>query len=154
MAAPVFRPICSMLFGRLVHANSCLACIGDLQLHSTCACTCLCQLLLHCCVLQSVSTLCLVLLNTGDEQDNIRLLIPEKRNHKLPESFTTVPAVALKTANVSVPQQSNMSIATEEQLEGAFLVENNWLIHASELLEKGELEKGDTVAWAAFHATK
>ena len=93
-------------------------------------------------------------LNTGDEQDNIRLLILEKRNHKLPGSFTTVPAVALKTANVSVPQQSNVSISTEEQLKGAFLEENNWLIHASELLEKGEVEKGNTVAWSAFHATK
>ena len=54
---------------------------------------------------------------------------------------------------VSVPlaQPSNVSLPKEGQLVGALLKEKSWLEHASQLLEKGEIEKGDTVAWSAFH---
>ena len=65
-----------------------------------------------------------------------------------------MPAVVLKTANVAVPQLSNVSAAKDgDLLVGAFLKEKHWLEHASQLLEKEKIEKGDTVAWSAFHAS-
>lgn len=41
----------------------------------------------------------------GDKQNDIRLPLPDsKKNHRLPDSYTTVSAVVLKVAKVSVPQ--------------------------------------------------
>lgn len=40
-----------------------------------------------------------------------------------------------------------------QKIVGAFLKEKQWLEHASQLLEKEKIEKGDTVAWSAFHAS-
>ena len=89
--------------------------------------------------------------NLGEKQNDIKL--HSKKSHHLPDSFTIVPAVALKTANVSVPQLSNVSVPKEGLLAGALLKEKGWLEHASRLLEKDEVERGDTVAWSAFHAS-
>ena len=42
--------------------------------------------------------------NLGEKQNDIRLPLTEnKKNHQLPDSFTAVPAVAFKTAKLSVP---------------------------------------------------
>ena len=64
-----------------------------------------------------------------------------------------MPAVALNKGKVSVPQVSNASIPKEGQLDSAKLREKRWLQHASQLLEKDEVENGDTIAWSAFHAS-
>ena len=43
--------------------------------------------------------------NVGEKQDDICLPTPDTpKNHQLLDSFTTVPAVALKTATVCVPE--------------------------------------------------
>ena len=90
----------------------------------------------------------------GEKQNDIKLaLTGTKKDHQLPDSFTTVPAVVLKTATVSVPPLLNASSPKERQLVGAQLKERSWLDHACLLLEKDEIEKGDTVAWSAFHAS-
>ncbi len=92
--------------------------------------------------------------NLGEKQNDITLPSADtKKNHQLPDSFTTVPAVVLKTANVAVPPLSNVSAPKDGYLVGAFLKEKHWLGHASQLLEKEKIEKGDTVAWSAFHAS-
>ena len=90
--------------------------------------------------------------NLGEKQNDITLPSADtKKNHQLPDSFTTVPAMVLKTANVAVPQLSNVSAPKDGDLPvGAFL---HWLEHVSQLLEKEKIEKGDTVAWSAFHAS-
>ena len=64
-----------------------------------------------------------------------------------------VPAVALKMATVLVSLQSGASSPKEGQLSGAFLKEKSWLDHAIQVLLKNEIEKGDTVAWSAFHTS-
>ena len=56
-------------------------------------------------------------------------------------------------AMVSVSLQSGISSPIEGQLSGAFLKEKIWLDYAIQLLEKYEIEKGDTVAWSAIHAS-
>ena len=90
--------------------------------------------------------------NLGEKQDDIRLTVATK-NHQLPDTFTTVPAVSLNAAKVSVPQVSNASVPKEGQLDSAKLGKKKWLQHASRLLEKDKVENGDTIAWSAFHAS-
>jgi len=71
----------------------------------------------------------------------------------LPDYYVNVPAVALLTTKVSVPQQLTVTVSQENQLENAQSKENNWLAHTSKLLEKHEVESGDTISWSAFHAS-
>ena len=60
--------------------------------------------------------------NPGIKQTDIRLnSVDAKRNHQLPDSYTIVPAVALKTTSVSVPQLVNESVSKEGRLANAQL---------------------------------
>ena len=60
-------------------------------------------------------------------------------------------AVALETA---VPKLPNLIKAVEEHLEGAQVKEKCWLEHSLKLIEKKEeLDKGDIVAWSAYHVS-
>lgn len=92
--------------------------------------------------------------NLGVKQREMSLSLAVTKNHQLPEIFTTVPAVALKTTDVSVPKHSNDSQPKVGQLAVGKLEESNWLQHACKLLKKDVLEKADTVSWSAFHASK
>ena len=71
--------------------------------------------------------------------------------HRLSEDYTTVPALACKTAELSVPEASltetmcNVNLARDE--------ENKWTNHATKLLIKENLEKEDYISWAGFHAS-
>lgn len=95
--------------------------------------------------------------NFGLKQGDIRLPTPDVNNsYKLPDQFTTVPAVALKTANVSVPAQlMNASISPDGVFIEERLKEEGWFEHAGKLLDREiDVKKGDTVAWSAYHASK
>ncbi|KAJ3591985.1 hypothetical protein NHX12_007115 [Muraenolepis orangiensis] len=60
--------------------------------------------------------------NVGHFQDGMDMPSPEtKKNHWLPDNFTTVPAVALKKANVAVPQTPNQITAFEGHLSRALM---------------------------------
>ena len=91
----------------------------------------------------------------GNMQNDITLqLTGVKSNHQLPDYYTTVPAVALQTTKLSVPQQLTVPVLQDDQLMmNARLKENNWLAHASKLLEKNNIESGDILSWSAFHAS-
>ena len=92
--------------------------------------------------------------NLGDQQNDIRVqLVNSKKSYQLPDQFTTVPAVALKTKSVSVPQKVNASTPKKGQLADAQLKETSWLKHAYQLLENDKIEKGVTITWSAFHAS-
>ena len=62
----------------------------------------------------------------------------EIKDRHLPESYTVVPAVALKKESVSVPKGCNSiaSRSVDGQLEGAKSQEISWLQHAEKLLER------------------
>lgn len=82
-----------------------------------------------------------------ERQNNIKLpLADTKNNPHLSDSFTTLPDVSLKTANVSFPELSNPTAPKEGHFVGAQLKEKSWLKHVLPLLEKDSVEKGDTVA--------
>ena len=74
--------------------------------------------------------------NLGEKQREMSLSMAINKNHQLPEIFTTVPTVALKTTDVSVSNHSNDSQPKVGQLEVAKLEENNWLQYACKLLKK------------------
>ena len=92
--------------------------------------------------------------NEGIKQTDIRLSsVDAKKNNTLPDSYTIVPAVALKTTIVSVPKLVNTSVSKEGQLANAQLQEKEWLKHASQLLDCSDTEAYHTIAWSAYHAS-
>ena len=95
-------------------------------------------------------------LSLGEMQNDIKLsLANSEKNHNLPHIFSTVPAVALQSAKVSVLPTSNTYtlVSQDGVLADAKLKEQRWLHHACELLGKREVEKSDIVSWSAFHAS-
>jgi hypothetical protein len=78
---------------------------------------------------------------------------PSGTVQQLPESYTTVPAVALNTTSVSVPacnitalQQRNVSLDDAKDGEG------RWVSHALAQLNKNDVCAADTITWAAYHS--
>jgi len=92
-------------------------------------------------------------LNAGSPQATIELLTRTKC-HTLPDSYTTVPSVALKKVAVEVPNVGAAVPSTvEENLKEVLSLEEHWLEHVIEAISVGEVEKGDSIAWAAYHAS-
>ena len=72
------------------------------------------------------------------------------KNHVLPDNYTIVPAVALKTTSIAVPQLIGEYIVfEEEQLANAKLQEKEWLKHTSHLLNCSDTKTRHTIAWSA-----
>jgi len=78
--------------------------------------------------------------------------IPPSGNekHYLPHSYASVPAVALKTAAVMVPECGVSPV--HSCLDAARAQEHKWVQHALSVLET-ELTAEDAIAWAAYHAS-
>ena len=92
-------------------------------------------------------------LNTGTPQVTVDLLTTARCN-QLPESYTTVPAVVLKKESVTVPDVSvpDSSATASGHLKEAMMTEYTWLEHAIKLIAQDDVEKGESIAWAAYHA--
>ena len=65
---------------------------------------------------------------------------------------TTVPAVVLNKDNIVVPKTSDHKSSVSGHMEEAKVKEKCWLEHGIRFLTKDELEKGDAVSWASYHA--
>ena len=92
--------------------------------------------------------------NMGHFQGGIAMPSPEtEKNHHLPGSFTIVPAVALMKANVAVPATPNPIKSFDGHLGTAHMEEKCWLDHSLKVIEMEELNKGEIVAWSAYHAS-
>lgn len=59
----------------------------------------------------------------------------------LPDSYTTVPAVALKESSVAIPEPANVTTEFAGKLVTAMKLEQTWLDKAINLLHKEKLEK-------------
>jgi len=70
--------------------------------------------------------------------------------HVLPESYLTISAVAITNSNISAPK-CDMKPA-KKYLDQAKQEENKWVESSIQLLKKAELERGDAIAWTAYHA--
>ena len=92
-------------------------------------------------------------LSTGSPQ--VVKLSTTSKCKQLPDSYTTVPAVVLKKENVTVPD-INIAVSSSTasgQVQEAILSEHNWIEHAIKLIAQDEVVKGDSIAWAAYHAS-
>ncbi|KAG1680232.1 hypothetical protein GQR58_012522 [Nymphon striatum] len=77
----------------------------------------------------------------GQYQNTISLASSsEGKNHNLPDSFTIVPAVALKNCDVSVPKAMSPYMP-KGQIDEAKHRENCWLEIAMKLLEKENIKR-------------
>lgn len=76
-----------------------------------------------------------------------------KKNHRLPDNFTTVPAVALKKASVAVPKTPNLIKTFEGHLSRAQMKEKCWLVYSLKMIEMDELDKGNIVVWSTYHTS-
>ena len=84
----------------------------------------------------------------GESRPPVTIPPVAPRKHILPEAYTTVPAVAITNSTIFVPKcdikpaKKCLDQAKEEEIK---LVENS-----SQLLKKADLNKGDTIGWAAY----
>ena len=90
--------------------------------------------------------------NFGTKQDDIVLSSLNSKNLELPIPYSIVPAVAMDKTKVEVPKMCNMSEPIEGHFDGARIKEQKWIDAGIRILEKGMIEKGNTVSWSAYHA--
>lgn len=90
--------------------------------------------------------------NPGQTREAITLQAEaDKKNLHLPDSYTVVPAVSLRVCTIEVPKTS-MFKSVLGKIEDAVTTENLWIESTLQLIQKDKLEKGDSVAWSAYHA--
>ena len=88
----------------------------------------------------------------GESRPPVTIPPVSPRKHILPEAYTTVPAVTLTNSTTFVPKcdikpaKKCLDQAKEEGIK--------WVENSSQLLKKADLNKGDTIAWAAYHASQ
>ncbi|KAL9954025.1 hypothetical protein ACROYT_G041513 [Oculina patagonica] len=76
------------------------------------------------------------------------------RDITLPDEYSSVPPVSVKTSEVNVPPAGRASVETRSsnQLSTAIAQETCWLKHCEQHLHE-ELTKGIYLSWAAYHAS-
>ena len=88
--------------------------------------------------------------NPGEERPPVTLP-PQGTRHALPEAYATVHPVELDTSKAVVPvcemKESASCMAVEKQRE------ERWVEHSLRKLDEGSVSSGDTVTWAAYHAS-
>ena len=86
----------------------------------------------------------------GESRTPIAIPPHGNEKHSLPDSYASVPALALKTTAAMVPECDVFPV--ESCLEEAIATEQSWAEHALPLLGT-ELGSTDAIAWAAYHAS-
>ena len=84
--------------------------------------------------------------NPSEEKPPITLTEFRTGKCNLPESYTIVPAVALKQTDVVVPSLTNTIESVQNCLEEALAREESWATNAMILLQKEVLAKEDKIA--------
>ncbi len=85
-------------------------------------------------------------------REAIKLPGPDTRQcHSLPESSTTVPAVALMENTTKVPKLTSAAQSKPDTVAAGIPEEQQWPRQLLELLNKEKLEKGDANPWSACH---
>lgn len=76
------------------------------------------------------------------------------RDITLPDEYSSVPPVSIKTSEVNVPPTGRAGVETpgSNQLTTAIAQETCWLKHCEQHLHE-ELTKGTYLSWAAYHAS-
>lgn len=77
---------------------------------------------------------------------------PSGTVQQLPESYATVPAVALNTTSVSVAACNMTAMGRNISLDEAKEGEGRWVSHALVQLDKDVVRAEDTITWAGYHS--
>ncbi|CAB3987893.1 Hypothetical predicted protein [Paramuricea clavata] len=88
--------------------------------------------------------------NPGEERPPVALP-PQGTGHALPEEYATVYPVELNTSKAVVPTRDMKEIVS--CMAEAKRNEEQWVVHSLEKLDEESVTSGDTLAWAAFHAS-
>ena len=75
----------------------------------------------------------------------------EHKMHSLPDKYIMIPAVVCKSVELSVPEIKISGVPVDFE---ATKEENRWIEHAIQLMQKDELQKSDSISWAAYFASR
>ena len=89
--------------------------------------------------------------NPGERRLSTTIPPSGDKTHVLSAHYASVPAVALKTTSVAVPECKTFPVGGS--LNDARTYERSWVKHALPLLKKENLSSEDIIAWAAYHAS-
>ena len=91
--------------------------------------------------------------NSGIRRPPIILDHNTKPKHKLPDKYIIVPLVVLNNDDVFVPRSGDGHVRpTNNLVHSAKFKAEAWVSHVAEVMQKGELMKGDVITWAGFNA--
>ena len=77
---------------------------------------------------------------------------PGTEHQGLPESYTTVPTVALNTSSVSVPTCNLTPVQGEVNVNDAKQQDGRWVNHTLSKLGNDDVNAEDSITWAAYHS--
>ena len=95
----------------------------------------------------------------GDERSTVDLLEKSQVSEEigsLPSSYTYIPDAYIRNKAPTVPKCSSLILADGElndEFDNFLKGEEAWVSNASKLLEKDDLNAGDMISWAGYHAT-
>jgi len=94
--------------------------------------------------------------NPGENRPQPTLSPSGTKRHYLPHSYSVVPAVAMMTSSIDVPDTLAVMNTQLQQisLDEEKAREIRWVEHALALIEKREIVSDDNVVWAAYHASQ
>ena len=89
--------------------------------------------------------------NSGIRRPPIILDHNTKPKPKLPGRYIIVPPVVIKNDDVFVPRSGDGHVRpTNNLVHSAKVKDEAWVSHVAEVMQKGELMKGDVMTWAGF----
>ena len=91
--------------------------------------------------------------NSGIRLPTIILDHNTKSKRKLPDRYIIVPPVVIKNDDVFVPRSGDGHVRpTNNLVHSAKVKDEAWVSHVAEVMQKGELMKGDVITWAGFNS--
>lgn len=88
----------------------------------------------------------------GESRSPIVVPPPATEDQGLPESYVTVPTVALNTSSVSVPACNMTPCHGDVNIDNAIHQEGQWVNHALSKLSNDDVSTEDSITWAAYHS--
>lgn len=88
----------------------------------------------------------------GESRPPLEVPPPGTEHQGLPESYVTVPTVALNTSSVSVPACNETTRHVDINIDDAKQKEARWVNHALSKLSNDDVSAEDSITWAAYHS--
>ena len=88
----------------------------------------------------------------GESRPPLEVPPPVTEHQGLPESYVTVPIVALNTSSVSVPPCNETTCHVDINIDDAKQKEARWVNHALSRLSNDDVSAEYLITWAAYHS--